>query len=126
MPTLFGRTLSLVADTLAVQLLDEGDVEIYEISADGTEIVYNILGPGEIFGEVGFVDGHPRTRWVRARSECLLWRVGEEQVEALPADAKILVYRFLTVLLAHRFRVAVGREEPELVPTSSALPTIHW
>ncbi len=38
-----------------------GKVRISTLSAQGQEIVLNVLGPGEIFGEIAFLDGKDRT-----------------------------------------------------------------
>ncbi len=38
-----------------------GQVRISVLSAAGKEILLNLLGPGEIFGEIGLLDGRPRT-----------------------------------------------------------------
>ena len=104
----------------SMYLIDRGDVEIYEVSEDGTEIIYNVLGPGELFGEVGLVDGQPRTRSVRARSDCVFWRVDRSDLERLPARDKIAFYKFIAILLAYRFRMVVGRDDPALSEASAS------
>lgn len=38
-----------------------GQVRISVLSAAGKEILLNLLGPGAIFGEIGLLDGRPRT-----------------------------------------------------------------
>jgi CRP/FNR family transcriptional regulator, cyclic AMP receptor protein len=38
-----------------------GKIRISTLSADGQEIVLNVLGAGEVFGEIAFLDGKTRT-----------------------------------------------------------------
>jgi CRP/FNR family cyclic AMP-dependent transcriptional regulator len=38
-----------------------GRVRIYSTSADGSEILLNVMGPGELWGEIALLDGSTRT-----------------------------------------------------------------
>ena len=49
-----------------------GKVRIGCASADGKEIVLNIINPGEIFGEIALLDGHERTADAVAMGNCEL------------------------------------------------------
>jgi CRP-like cAMP-binding protein len=47
-----------------------GSVKISVTSPEGRDIVLNIIHPGEIFGEIALLDGHPRTADAMALSDC--------------------------------------------------------
>jgi len=49
-----------------------GSVKISVASASGRDIVLNIIHPGEIFGEIALLDGHPRTADATAMTDCEL------------------------------------------------------
>ncbi len=49
-----------------------GAVKISVPSADGRDIVLNIIHEGEIFGEIALLDGHPRTADAIAMTDCKL------------------------------------------------------
>jgi CRP/FNR family transcriptional regulator, cyclic AMP receptor protein len=47
-----------------------GSVKISVPSAEGHDVVLNIIREGEIFGEIALLDGHPRTADATAMSDC--------------------------------------------------------
>ena len=49
-----------------------GSVKISVNSADGRDIVLNIIRPGEVFGEIALLDGRARTANATAMSDCEL------------------------------------------------------
>jgi CRP/FNR family transcriptional regulator, cyclic AMP receptor protein len=71
----------------ALYILQQGQVKIVRLAADGEERILRIQGPGECLGELSLIDGEPRS----ARAVAL------ERVEAL------VLYReaFLALLQRH-------------------------
>jgi CRP/FNR family transcriptional regulator, cyclic AMP receptor protein len=59
-----------------------GKVKISVPSADGREIVLNIIDQGEVFGEIALLDGHPRTADATAMTDCELMII--ERREFIP------------------------------------------
>ena len=49
-----------------------GQVRISSPSSEGKEIVLNLIGPGEVFGEIALLDGRERTADAAAMSDCEL------------------------------------------------------
>jgi len=49
-----------------------GRLKVMVGEADGKETILNILGPGEFFGEMGLIDGNPRSASVVAVEPCEL------------------------------------------------------
>ena len=95
-------------------VVEEGRLEVFDESM-GQEVVLGEVGPGGIVGEVGFLDGYPRTHNVRARSDCRMRRLSREGLlTILDQDprlfAKLLVA--LAQVVAQRFRSAVEELEP--------------
>jgi CRP-like cAMP-binding protein len=45
----------------AFYIIDSGQVRIFTLDEDSSELTLNTLGPGEAFGELALVDGRPRS-----------------------------------------------------------------
>jgi len=57
-----GEVIFLEGDEgTALCLIAEGRIRIQLTGADGREVVINVYGPGEIFGEMALLDGEPRS-----------------------------------------------------------------
>ncbi len=95
-------------------LVEEGQLEVFDESL-GETVVLGEIGPGGVVGEVGFLDGYPRTHHVRARTSCRLLRLSRDGLLGLAETnhglfAKLAVA--LAQLVARRFRGAVEELEP--------------
>jgi CRP/FNR family cyclic AMP-dependent transcriptional regulator len=49
-----------------------GTIKISSVTTDGKEVVLNLIGVGQIFGEIALLDGKPRTADASALSDCEL------------------------------------------------------
>ncbi|WP_043751803.1 Crp/Fnr family transcriptional regulator [Methylobacterium nodulans] len=45
----------------ALYAVRRGEIRIATGTAEGRQLTLNLLGPGDVFGEVALLDGHPRT-----------------------------------------------------------------
>ncbi len=55
-----------------IYLVVEGRLKILTTSIDGDDVVFNIVGPGEVIGEIALLTGEARTATVRAIDRCSL------------------------------------------------------
>jgi CRP/FNR family cyclic AMP-dependent transcriptional regulator len=95
-------------------LVEEGQIEVFD-EVMGQAVVLASVGPGGIVGEVGFVDGRPRTHHVRAQGACRLRRLTREGLLDLVKGDPVLFAKLtiaLAQLLAQRFRSAMDELEP--------------
>lgn len=60
-----------------------GEIRITLMAETGRILTYQILPPGEMFGEVAAVDGLPRTASAIAESEAVLARLAQEEFDEL-------------------------------------------
>ncbi|MDB5431786.1 MAG: transcriptional regulator, Crp/Fnr family [Caulobacter sp.] len=83
-----GRELCAQGDASdAAYVVLSGELEVLSTTAEGREVWLAALGPGAIVGEMGVLDGGPRSAHMRAVRRTSLWRIGRETVlETLKAE----------------------------------------
>ena len=62
-------------DSDAVCCIVEGRVQIQSTREDGQTMLRAVLGPGQVFGELGVLAGMPRSSNALALDECAVWSV---------------------------------------------------
>jgi CRP-like cAMP-binding protein len=68
-----GATICLAGDPgEQFYLVERGRVRIGLTAPDGREVVLNMLGPGDTFGDLALLDGEPRSADATAQEDCLL------------------------------------------------------
>jgi CRP-like cAMP-binding protein len=102
------------APSNSLVLVVEGELEVFEESR-GKMVILGTVPAGSVVGEVGFLDGRPRTRHVRARTTADLRKITREGfLELLNLEpvlfAKLMVA--MSELLATRYRSVVEELEP--------------
>ena len=75
-----------------------GRVRISAVSADGKEVTLNVIGSGEIFGEIALLDGKPRSADATALEDSVLMVVERKQFLPFLLRNETLVERLLVVL----------------------------
>jgi CRP-like cAMP-binding protein len=98
----------------SILLVEDGEIEIIDESL-GDTVVLGQVGPGGVVGEVGFVDGQPRTHHVRAGTACRVRRLTRDALLGLAgSDPRLFakVSLALAELMARRFRAALAELDP--------------
>lgn len=67
----------------SIYFLKEGRMKITGFSEDGHEVLLDIIGPGEIFGEASAIQDIPRTTSAEALEDALLCEMDRKDFEAL-------------------------------------------
>ena len=75
-----------------------GVVKISVLSDDGKEIVLNLIGADEIFGEIALLDGGARTADATALSECELLLLDRRDVLPILMEEPIVSIKLLEVI----------------------------
>lgn len=83
----------------------EGELKALTTSADGDDVVFGVMGPGEVFGEVALLSESPRSATVQALQPCELLVLDRRDFLAFLRKNPEIAERMLGVL-AERLRRA--------------------
>lgn len=93
-----------------VYFLKGGRVKLTGMSEDGHEVLLDLIGPGEIFGEVGAIQETPRTISAQAVEDVLLFEMDRKDFEAL-----VLSHPEIALRVLKRVAFRLKRAEAQLV-----------
>jgi CRP/FNR family transcriptional regulator, cyclic AMP receptor protein len=88
-----------------------GVVKISAVSEDGKEIVLNLIGQSEIFGEIALLDGGARTADATALTDCQLLLLDRRDVLPLLREDSSVAIRLLEVVSSRLRRTSEQVED---------------
>src|SRR5271170_1215884 len=77
-----------------------GTVKISISSADGRSAIFNLIGAGEIFGEVALLDGLARTADATANTNCEIFVIDRREFLPFVKSQPALAMKFIELLCA--------------------------
>jgi CRP-like cAMP-binding protein len=102
----------------------EGVVKINVPSADGKDAVFTLFGKGDIFGEIGLLDGAPRTATATAIRDCELLAIERRDFMPLLRSQPELAQRIIEVLCSRLRRTSQQVEDIVLLDVPARLAKI--
>ena len=98
-----------------------GRIRIGNVSQDGKEVTLNVIGPGEIFGEIALLDGKPRSADGVALEATTVMVVERRDFMPFLLRHEGLVERLLVVLCDRLRRTSIALEEIALFDLQARL-----
>jgi len=86
-------------DTDALYILISGRAKVTNSDEEGREIILAVLGPGESFGEMGLIDGSPRSANVVAQEASELVVVSKQDFQRCMQDNFQVALKLMQVLV---------------------------
>ena len=77
-----------------------GTVKMSISSPDGRSAIFNLIGPGEIFGEIAVLDGQPRTADATANTNCEIFVIDRREFLPFVRSHPALAMKFIELLCA--------------------------
>jgi CRP/FNR family transcriptional regulator, cyclic AMP receptor protein len=93
-----------------------GTVKMSISSVAGRSVILNVIGPGEIFGEIAMLDGLARTTDAVANTNCELLAIDRRDFIPFVATHPVLSMKFIELLCA-RLRQSSGQIEQIILQT---------
>ena len=90
-------------------IIDSGKVEVSKILQNGEKQIISLLKENDIFGEMGLIDGKPRSATVKALSKSKVTVLTQEcfnSLEDLNPQALMPLLKVLTARVREAFRLA--------------------
>jgi CRP/FNR family transcriptional regulator, cyclic AMP receptor protein len=107
-----GVTIAAKGDAAScLFLVHRGTVEIATLSAAGKKAIVGLVKEGEVFGEVGLLDGQPRTADAIAFTDCVLLMIERRDFLPLLREQPDVTVRLLEALCARVRRTTEQVEE---------------
>jgi CRP-like cAMP-binding protein/cytochrome P450 len=94
-------------------LLRRGEAEVWQ-DADGRTRRLAVLGPGDHFGEIGILQGVPRTATIKARTRVNLLALGRDAFNELVVDADLTRQELVGLMARRAMANTLGRALPDL------------
>ncbi len=91
-------------------IIESGGVKVYRLSVNGEQISLAILGPGEIVGELSLLDSEPRSAFVEAIQESVIFTLSRDSLLRILSSQPNTAINLLKTLAA-RLRQADERVE---------------
>jgi CRP/FNR family cyclic AMP-dependent transcriptional regulator len=98
-----------------------GTIKIASVTADGKEVVLNLIGTGQVFGEIALLDGRPRTADATALSDCDVMVVERRDFLPLLRANPDLALRIVVMLCARLRRTNEQVESIMYMPLEARL-----
>jgi CRP/FNR family transcriptional regulator, cyclic AMP receptor protein len=98
-----------------------GTVKISAPSVEGKDAVLNVLGKGDIFGEIALLDGHPRTADATAVTDCALYVIERRDFLPLMREEPEITLRLIEILCSRLRRTTDQAEEVMFLDLPSRL-----
>lgn len=107
-----GRTIFRKGSSgLALMAVLRGTVKICTVSRNGREAVLNLIGPGNVFGEIAVLDGGPRTADAVAGSDCEILVLDRRDLIPILAANPDIAQRLIEVLCGRLRRTSEQLED---------------
>ena len=99
-----------------LHIVSTGALAVERITAGGDVITLHILKPGDLAGEMGFVDGSEHTATLRAMGSASVVSIGRKDLESLLPSKPEVVYGLMRgiVRTAHRILREMNLQSVEL------------
>lgn len=110
-----------------IYLVKQGRVKLTRTSAEGREVILDILGPGEIFGELAVAGEELRSHSAVAVDDALVCIITRQDFEQLLKDHPEMALRVLKLVGLRRRELEMRLEDLIFQPVASRLVlTLLW
>jgi CRP/FNR family cyclic AMP-dependent transcriptional regulator len=101
--------------------ISKGAVKITAPSVDGHDAMFNLIGKGDIFGEIALLDGRPRTADAIAIADCDLFVIERRDFLPLVREEPEIALKLIEILCARLRQTTEQTENLMFLPLAGRL-----
>ena len=98
-----------------IYVVASGQLKVVTTSSDGDDLIFCLLDPGEVVGELGLLSNRPRTATVTAIKNSELIAIDRRDFQALLRTRPDVAFELLTVLACRLARVSEFVEDTQFL-----------
>lgn len=83
----------------SLYLIEEGCVRVVILGRTGIEITINVLGPGDVFGELALLDKQPHSATALTIEPCVVWLLARSDIEEFLLSYPQITHALLEILV---------------------------
>ncbi len=83
----------------SLHVVASGKLEVVKIDTGGDYVTLHVLRPGDMAGELGFIDGAPHSAGLRAIVDCEVFSIHRADLETLVEKDPSLVYNVMRAII---------------------------
>jgi CRP/FNR family cyclic AMP-dependent transcriptional regulator len=83
----------------SLHVVASGKLEVVKVDKGGDYVTLHVLQPGDMAGELGFIDGAPHSAGLRAIGECEVFNIHRGDLESLIGKDPDLVYKVMRAIM---------------------------
>lgn len=83
----------------SLYLIEEGRVRVFILGRTGNEITLNVIGPGDIFGELAILDNKPHSATALTLEPCVVWLLARQDMEEFIGRYPAITHALLGILV---------------------------
>ena len=100
----------------SLHVLVSGRLEVVKSDQGGEYVTLYVLQPGDMAGELGFVDGMPHSAGLRAITDCEVFNIHRKEFDALIEKEPDLIYKVMRAIVrrVHKIVCAMNFQHAQL------------
>lgn len=83
----------------SLHVLVSGRLEVVKSDQGGSYVTLHVLQPGDMAGELGFIDGMPHSAGLRAVTDCEVFNIHRKEFDRLIEKAPDLTYKVMRAIV---------------------------
>ncbi|MFI8711484.1 Crp/Fnr family transcriptional regulator [Brevibacillus brevis] len=99
-----------------VYFIKQGKVRLYKVNRDGRQFTFDILGDGNVFGEVDFLSLGTREMYIETIEACLICKMGKAKFESYIIEHPQLMMKIMKIISDRMVSISQAAENLALLP----------